>query len=146
MIVGSETPIFCGIYHWEESTICKHDGTPKGFCTSNSLLSQKWFPNGQVLNQKVLIYHKSTWNVVQDDPGGKWKLGNLSCVSSEKPDQKYQTLGPFISESFSISQKMCQITILSTIHLKKELRIVIWHIFWRRDGVKVEKNLRLCHL
>ena len=72
--------------------------------------------------------------------GDKWKLGNLSCVSSEKPDQKYQTLGPFISESFSISQKMCQITILSTIHLKKELRIVIWHIFWRRDGVKVKKK------
>ena len=70
----SETPIFCGIYPLEESTICKHDGTPKGFCTSNSLLSQKWFPNGQVLNQKVLIYHKSTWNAVQDGPWGQMEM------------------------------------------------------------------------
>ena len=74
-----ETPIFCGIYHWEESTICKHDGTPKGFCTSNSLLSQKWFPNGQVLNQKVLIYHKSTWNVVQAEGQMEIRKSQMLC-------------------------------------------------------------------
>ena len=87
------------IFIWisEESTFCKHDGTPKGFCTSNSLLSQKWFPNGQVLNQKVLIYHKSTWNVHKYKmvQRGKWKLGNLRCcVTLEKPDPKSQILVP----------------------------------------------------
>ena len=47
--------------HRKESTICKHDGTPKGFSSSPEL-SQKWFTNGQVLSQKVLIYHKNTRN------------------------------------------------------------------------------------
>ena len=48
--------------------------------------------------------------------------------------------GGLISESFSILQKMCQITILSTINLKRRSSIVIWYIFlgWTQSEKRSE--------
>ena len=45
---------------------------------------------------------------------------------------------------FSFFQQMCQMTILSTIHLKKMLRIVIWHTILEMEPKKF--FFRLCYL
>ena len=53
-----------------------------------SELSQKWFTNGQVLNQKVLIYHKKTWNPW-------WTKSCSNQRENQGGFQKHQTFATF---------------------------------------------------